>query len=331
MEISNIAGDLLIKILVQGNHMHLRSKQVTSEGKFLIINGDDLCRDEKTDQAIVSAFKNGILTSTSAFINLTDSVNQLKKIHIENPGLPVGLHVNLTQGTPVAVNKGINRITDEYGQFYDIDEIIEHLTEMPVEEVRKELFAQAELFLSSGVPMDHINYHYHLAALYTPFFKIIREMALKYNVPVRNPVPASIYKLISLNGNGGGGSTGMKKLIRFGFYQPFKLLQMIKKVSLSALIEQEKLMFSEGIKSTDWFIDNFYGNASAANFISILEQLPDGVTEIMCHPSVSSELEVLKDITVKKKIEDLGIHLISWNHVVKPIQNGKIKNFNSPI
>src|SRR5690606_7442206 len=66
--------------------------------KYLIINGDDLCKDENTNNSIVKAFRNGILTSTSAFINLDDSVRQIQEIHDDNPSLPIGLHLNMTLG-----------------------------------------------------------------------------------------------------------------------------------------------------------------------------------------------------------------------------------------
>jgi predicted glycoside hydrolase/deacetylase ChbG (UPF0249 family) len=286
------------------------------EGKerFLIINGDDLCKDENTTRSIVKAYKQGILTSTSAFINMEDSVDQLIKVHQENPDLDIGLHLNLTLGSPVSDQKEVAGLTDKQGSFYDIDRIIRFLPYMKFREVQKELFAQAELFVSSGVPMSHINYHHHLAALYTPFFKTVREIALKYHVPLRNPVPASIYQLISLEGNGGGGSEGVKKLLRFAITHPFKIIPLIKKVSPDALINQKNLMFAEGIKSTNWFIDSFYKNATVSNFKSILEQLPAGVSELVCHPGLDQELEVLTDESLKAAIAGLGINLVSWEY-----------------
>lgn len=283
--------------------------------KYLIINGDDLCKDENTNNSIVKAFRDGILTSTSAFINLNDSFRQIQKIHDENPSLPIGLHLNMTLGKPVTNPLLIPHLTDKKGQFYTIDSIIKYLHSIPVEEVRKEMFAQTEKFISSGIPLNHINYHHHLAALYTPFFKVVREIALEYKVPVRNPVPASIYNLIHLNGNGGGGSTGLKKLIQFAIIHPFKLLPILKQVKPMALAEQEILMVKEKIRSSDWFIDNFYSNESSNTMVSILEQLPFGVSELMCHPGNGKELEVLTDPIIKQTIRNQQIKLISWNQL----------------
>jgi|GEM_PF-1253004 len=290
-------------------------KTVDSDKRYLIINGDDLCLDEKTNQAILSAFNEGILTSTTAFISLPGSVETLKKIHKENPDLPVGLHLNLTLGRPVSDPSEVKGIVDEKGNFYDISKILRHLPDMSVEDVRKEFMAQAALFVSSGVPLDHIDYHHHLAALYTPFFEVVREVALAYDVPVRNPVPASIYKMISLDSQGGGGSASMKKLILFGITHPFKSIPMMSKVGPESFMEQEKQMVQEGIRSSDWFVDCFYENATTENFISILQQLPIGISEIMCHPGMGNELKVLTDESLGQVIDSLQIQLVSWGHV----------------
>lgn len=290
------------------------SKQISGP-RYLIVNGDDLCMDERTDEAIVSAYRNGILTSTTAFINLQGSVENLKKIHSEYPDLPIGIHLNLTFGGPVSEPSEVAGITDTKGMFYDITKILKHLPDMPLEEVKKEFNAQVELFVSTGVPLDHIDYHHHLPALYTPFFEIVREIALKHDVPVRNPVPASIYNLVSTDKKGGGGSASMRKLILFGITHPFKSIPMMSKVGPDAFIEQENLMFAEGIKSTDWFIDSFYENATADNLISILNQLPCGVSELMCHPGMNNELEVLTDKSLKTIIDSLDIQMVSWAYL----------------
>ena len=311
----NRAKFFIQKIFNQSYRITPEYHVTSQKKKYLIVNGDDLCKDVNTNNAIITAYKSGILTSTSAFVNLEGSAEQLKQINKDNPQLPIGLHLNLTLGSPVTDAEAVPHLTDRNGFFYDIDNILKHLHAIPVGEVRKELHAQAERFISTGVPLDHINYHHHLAALYTPFFKAVREIALKYKVPVRNPVPSSIYKLIHLNGNGGGGTTGIRKLIQFGLAHPFKLLPIIKKVRPLAILEQEKLLQSEGISSTNWFIDSFWSNASSKNLISILEQLPSGVSEMMCHPGNGPELDVLTDPAVIQTVKNLQIELISWKNI----------------
>ncbi len=283
--------------------------------KYLIINGDDLCRDDSTDEAIITGFKKGILTSASAFINYPDSVARLKNIHRNNPNLPIGLHLNLTDGKPVMDSKEVKELTDKNGRFCSIDKILNHLQNMPVEKVKKEMQAQVELFLSSGVALNHIDYHFHLAAAYVPLFKIVSEIAVKYKIPVRNPVPFSIYQIMQPSSDGGGSSTGMRKLLLFALTHPKKSIPLILNSVLVNHVEQKQQIQTENIMTTDWFIDSFYNNARPEVFISILEQLPSGISEIVCHPGNDNELQVILDKSVRNAIEKLNIQLITYDHL----------------
>lgn len=81
------------------------------------------------------------------------------------------------------------------------------------------------------------------------------------------------------------------------------------------------------------FIDNFFAvkmvsDVSPKSLIKILKSLPDGISELMCHPakdtmdfisSYSSQRKIeLKTLTSDKvdiAIQDLGIKLISWKEI----------------
>ncbi len=282
--------------------------------KVLIINADDLCMNDETSRAITESFQSGIVTSTSAFVNFPGAVVNLQRIHKEYPELPIGLHLNLTEGKPVLSSNEISSLVDKNGNFYSPDKIISRLADMKIEEVRKELNAQVKLFLSSGIPLDHINCHHHIAALYTPFHIVMREIALANNVPMRNPVPYSIYKKMNIN-SGGGGSFAAKKMITYGIFHPFKSIPMMKKVGPAAFIEQEKIDSLAGVRMPDWFIDAFYENATANDLISIISQLPEGTSELMCHPGIPGELTVLCSPDVRRNLNERKVKLINFKSV----------------
>jgi len=83
------------------------------------------------------------------------------------------------------------------------------------------------------------------------------------------------------------------------------------------------------------FIDSFFATSSMEeqlpieNLITILRNLPDGISEIMCHPGIvtpdlkssyskerESELKILTSDQIKQEINRLGIKLISWKGVL---------------
>lgn len=285
-----------------------------NESRILIINADDLGLDRKTNDAILKCYTQGLVTSTTAYVNFPESIELIKEVHEQYPDFPIGIHLNMTFGKPVLPPEAVpTMVNKKTGEFWNEDQILSHIADISYEEVKKEIRAQVELFLESGVPLDHIDYHQHMLALYTPYHQIVREIALELGVPVRNPVPASVYKKIKVP-SGGGDSAAISKLIIYGMFHPFKSIPMMKKVGVDAFIEQERLTKEMGIKTPDWFIDVFYENSTTDIFLSIIQQLPGGISEIMCHPGSSdSEIQILTDPNVKAKVLAEGIRLTDFS------------------
>lgn len=291
-------------------------KEVTSEKRSLIINADDLGFDQATNDAIIKCYTEGIVTSTTAYINFPDSVELIKSAHEKYPDFPIGIHLNITLGKPVLPPEEIpTMVNKKTGEFWNEDQILSHIADMSYEDVKKEVHAQIERFIETGVPLDHIDYHNHLLALYTPYHQIVREEALRLNVPVRNPVPYSTYKKIKVS-SGGGDSAAISKMIVYGMLHPFKAIPMMKKVGPAAFIEQDKITRESGIKTPDWFVDVFYENSTPEIFLSILDQLPEGLSEIMCHPGSSeSEIKILTDPEIKEKLLEKEIELTDFGRM----------------
>lgn len=286
----------------------LSEPKVVHGDKILIINADDLAMNDETSKAIIDSYQSGIVTSSSAFVTFPGAIVNLQHIHKEYPELPIGLHLNLTEGKPVLPASEISTLVDKHGNFYSPDKIISKLADMKIDEVRKEFNAQVNLFLTSGVPLDHINCHHHITALFTPFHIVMREISVKYQIPMRNPVPYSIYKKMNIK-SGGGGSFAGKRMITYGIFHPFKSIPLMKKVGPSAFVEQEKIDIEAGVKMPDWFIDAFFENATVNDLNSIIKQLPEGVSELMCHPGRPGEREVLTDPEVRKNLVECHVRL----------------------
>ena len=69
-------------------------KEVPVDYRSLIINADDLCQDRRTTDAILKCYNEGIVTSTTAFVNFPDSIELLKEVHEQYPDFPIGIHLN---------------------------------------------------------------------------------------------------------------------------------------------------------------------------------------------------------------------------------------------
>jgi predicted glycoside hydrolase/deacetylase ChbG (UPF0249 family) len=66
----------------------------------LIVNADDLGYSAERDEGILACFRCGVVTSASLLVNGASAGSALRLA--DAVGLPVGLHLNLTEGTPVS-------------------------------------------------------------------------------------------------------------------------------------------------------------------------------------------------------------------------------------
>src|SRR5580704_6085675 len=80
----------------------------------LIINADDLGLDESTTRGIVSAFQQGLVSSASLIVTMPTGGDAAKIALVAK--VPVGLHVDLTQGHAITGAR-FARIADESGVF----------------------------------------------------------------------------------------------------------------------------------------------------------------------------------------------------------------------
>ncbi len=75
----------------------------------IIINADDFGWCPERDRGILELFQKGCITSTTVLINGRNAINALQEARKLN--LPVGLHLNLTEGKPIKTNVENNTLT----------------------------------------------------------------------------------------------------------------------------------------------------------------------------------------------------------------------------
>lgn len=253
--------------------------------RYLIINADDLGLSDGVTEGIVQAWRDGVVTSTSALVNLDGAIERIVAAHRANPDMPIGLHLNITLGRPVLPVDKVPTLAGPTGEFYSADEITSKLLSISLDELRAELRAQADLLLEHGIPISHLDYHNHMVVLYAPFYEVVRELAKELNVPVRHPVPESVYGRVKLPGGGGTGDV-IWKMVSFGIRHPIMAAKLLPHMTPASMKAQAKLLRDDGIPSPDSFLDVYFGRASVENFIDMLRQLPPGVHEVAVHPAI---------------------------------------------
>lgn len=147
----------------------------------LIINADDFGLSESINNGIIEAYKEGLISSTTIMINMPyveDAISKWK----QNNSLGLGLHINLTQGSPISTN--VNSLVDDNGMFHKHRKIENGEIEVSYEDAYREIKAQIDKLLSYDVRIDHLDYH-HFIHLNPSIRKALIDLALEYKLPLR--------------------------------------------------------------------------------------------------------------------------------------------------
>ena len=146
----------------------------------LIVNADDFGYCEAVNYGIISAHRNGIVTSTTIMANMPGfdhAVNLLK----ENKDIGCGVHMTLSCNKPL--NNKFKSLVDENGMFHRrINE--EVVNKIDLDELYYEFCSQIDRVKNAGVEISHLDSHHHVHTI--PHFKdVIKSIMNKYNLKIR--------------------------------------------------------------------------------------------------------------------------------------------------
>lgn len=261
--------------------------------KQLIINSDDYGRTPEISRGIREAHLRGVVTSTTCMMNIPTTADDVATALKETPNLGLGVHLVLTMGRPISAPETVSSIVDGNGDFFKYTPLIEHLTNLNIEEVKKEWRSQIEAFIkAAGKKPTHIDSHHHSSYFSPNLFRGMLELATEYDCA-----------------------------IRFPFTEVSSEIQETAK-HVPELIQE----FNP--RRPDIFFVNFYDDsATKENLLNIISSVEEGTSEIMCHPghvddtfakeSVYNfqrerELKILTDPVIKQAIETQNIQLITF-------------------
>jgi predicted glycoside hydrolase/deacetylase ChbG (UPF0249 family) len=151
-------------------------------GKVLIVNADDFGLTAGVSRGILEAHRDGIVTSTTLLVNRTIPPAQVEELKVS--GLGVGVHLNLTFGTPVANPRRVPSLVDAEGRF--VRDAREVAARARIDEARIELGTQIDAFRKIiGRFPTHLDTHHHVGRL-APILDLLLDFARALRVPVRS-------------------------------------------------------------------------------------------------------------------------------------------------
>ncbi|NDJ33189.1 MAG: ChbG/HpnK family deacetylase [Chloroflexi bacterium] len=238
--------------------------------RYLIVNADDLGYTPGVTEGIIRAHNAGIVTSTSVMVNMPDAANAVARAADEAPRLGLGLHLNLTAGTPVSDGQGLPDFAAN-GTFLPRHTLMKRIDAVRGEQARTEFFAQAERFVTlAGKAPDHLDSHHHVTYLSAALFEAMMAVADDLDVPIRRPYPQQREQGARVIKNMGAAATDADAFTRWDALQA--------------------VFAAHDYRCPDHVNMAYYGPRTIlGDLLNHLVETKDGVTELMCHPGVNDE------------------------------------------
>ena len=279
----------------------------------LIVNADDFGLTSGVNRAIIEGNRTGIVTSATLMANAKASDAAIDLVKTQ-PGLKTGCHVVLIDGVPLTDN--LPTLTETPQRFrsslkqFAIAAVRKQISE---EEVQREVEAQIRKIQSRGIALTHLDSHKHthmFPHILRPLLRAAKACGIR---AVRNPFepfrcwPAGMVLA----------SPGLWP--RSAGVMTFQMFAA----------EFRRALKEEGMVSTHGTVGiAVTGMLDQQRLLRILEALPDGTWELVCHPGYSDpdlqaagtrltksreiELSALTSAEVKKVLARQNIDLISY-------------------
>lgn len=289
--------------------------------KKLIVNADDFGFTSGVNAGILRAFRDGIVTSTTIMAN-GPAFDEAAEMARNNRDLAVGCHLSILGGRPVAQPTEVPSLVDPDGLMpKTLSELISRLTcgVVQIGHIEREFCAQVERVMKAGLCPTHLDCHKH-AHTHPRVLEALLRVATEVGVKkIRNPFESLHRPKFS----------GPEARRRWRVYLKQYALAMSLRTGSRRF---RRLAGARGLRMPDHFCGmTLTGLMDLAAIGALIAGLAEGVTELACHPGIydrqlecsptrlkqerERELQALTDPTLRRRIADHGVILISYRDV----------------
>jgi predicted glycoside hydrolase/deacetylase ChbG (UPF0249 family) len=265
--------------------------------KQLVVNADDFGFTPDVNEGIVEAHRRGILTATTLMANGA-AFDDAVRLARETPSLDIGCHLVLIGGRSLLTGRALPASVPQL------------LAALARREVRpyQELAPQVRRILDAGIRPTHLDTHKH-THLAPPVLDAVARLGEEFGIRwVRRPFD---FPLNALHGT----------------------VPRLKRLTSDALglmrRRFHRVLQRHGCRTTDHFAGfQITGRFRTAELVHLMGAIPEGSTELMCHPgrcgaalrsartrlkeSREQELEALVAPEVRAAMERNGIELVTY-------------------
>jgi predicted glycoside hydrolase/deacetylase ChbG (UPF0249 family) len=263
-----------------------------------VVNADDFGFTRDVNEGIIEAHQHGILTAATLMAN-GDAFEDAVRLARENSSLDIGAHLVLIGGRSVAepqraLPSSLPRL----------------LKEIVLRRIRiyDELTAQVRRILEAGIRLTHLDTHKH-SHLAPPVLDAVTRISDEFRIRwVRRPFDLPITAAR-------GAAPWSKRAASAGM--------------AFAGSRFRRALAARRCRTTDYFAGfQITGRFRTGELVALIRALPDGSTELMCHPgrctgelrgartrlkeSREEELAALTSPDARTALHDSGVELVNY-------------------
>lgn len=280
----------------------------------LIVNADDFGLTAGVNESVLALHRAGVLTSATLMATASHFGAAAAEA-LPSPKLGVGCHVVLVDGTPELPPEDLpnlapgGRFRPTLGAF--VTDLM--LGRIPEGEIESEAIAQIRKLQAAGVRVTHLDTHKH-SHMFRRVLRPVLQAAMLTGVrAIRNPFEPEW--ALAATGNAPLTRRLQVKLLRT------RLAGFLKMVRQAGLVTTDGAV---GVLAT--------GTLDAKIIRSLLEAMPEGVWELVCHPgyndaalaNVRTRLRESREVEHASLLEAVpafaGRHrLIHFGNIARPV------------
>lgn len=277
----------------------------------LIITADDFGAAPEVNEAVEIAHLSGILTAASLMVggpHAEDAIARARRL----PRLRVGLHLVLVEGRPLLPAAAVSRLIDATGAFRCDMAALGALFATSSEARRQlsaEITAQFEAFRATGLALDHCNAHKHFH-LHPLIGGLIADIGRRFELrAVRVPLePAGVLRKIE------PGTPRMPALA----IAPWALL-------LRRRLRAAGLLACDRVFGLQWS-----GQMTRDRLRRLIENLPDGLSEIYLHPATAAYVGGAPGYRYREELDALTASEVAAACRQSALELGGFGDFTAP-
>ncbi len=160
------------------------------DARLLVINADDFGMYRAINEAVVRAFREGIVRSASLMVPCPGASQAIQLLR-ENPDLRFGVHLSVIRDIagyrwgPLAPKERVPSLLDADGNLYRTERMSEMLDRANLNELEVEFRTQIEVVLAAGLKPTHLDWHCLHSGGRADVFEMTLGLAKEYGLALR--------------------------------------------------------------------------------------------------------------------------------------------------